>query len=139
MPRKKQIEEEQEIEEEVEVPEPIIKKRTNRKLILKEEAENGSDTIQKIIQYKKLTSDKQKKHLDVAREANKKKIQETKKKMTEFDLLQKENQLLKMQLDLNSRMGGIQETEPPKPKVKAPSKPKEEQIEIIPKPLWAIM
>lgn len=65
MPRKKVIKEfiedlenvEEEVQEEVQEPEPIIKKRTNRKLILKEEAENGSDRIEKIVAYKKKASD----------------------------------------------------------------------------------
>jgi hypothetical protein len=62
---------ENESEEEIEIePKQIIKKKTNRKLTLKEEAEVGNSNIEKIVAYKKKTSEKQLEHMKKARKAN---------------------------------------------------------------------
>lgn len=99
-----EVEEQVESEEEIEIqPKQIIKKKTNRKLTLKEEAEVGNTNIEKIVAYKKKTTNKQAEHLKKAREANKKKIESIKLKMNEMELLKKENELLKRELEFGAK------------------------------------
>ena len=98
------VEEEESEKEEVDIqPKQIIKKKTNRKLTLKEQAEVGNTNIEKIVAYKKKTSEKQAEHMKKARKANKEKIENTKKKLNNYDLLVKENELLKRELEMGTR------------------------------------
>lgn len=84
--------------EEIEIKPKRIIRKTNRHLKLAEEAELGADNIEKIVNYKKKVSEKQAKGLEKARIANANKIKDTKKKLSNYDLLVKENELLKKEL-----------------------------------------
>ena len=129
MTKKKIIQEQvseeiEEVSEEVEV-EPVIKKKTNRKLVLKEQAENGNDNIEKIVAYKKKTTDKQSAHLEKARKANKQKIENTKLKMNELELIKRENELLKKELEFS-----INKRKTVKKEVVEQSKPVKKQVQF---------
>lgn len=124
------VEEEVESEKEIEIqPKQIIKKKTNRKLTLKEEAEVGNTNIEKIVAYKKKTSEKQLEHMKKARKANQEKIKNTKLKMSEIELLKRENELLKKEIEMGTRKKSfrapIERKEAPVKKV---------QIQEVPKP-----
>lgn len=101
---KTENEQEQESElESLEIEPKQIIRKTNRKLTLKEEAEVGNTNIEKIVAYKKKTSEKQYEHMKKARKANQDKIKNTKLKMSEMELLKKENELLKKELEMGTR------------------------------------
>jgi len=98
-----EIGEEEIVEETIEIikkKEPKIKKATSKKLTLEKIKED--ENIKKIITYKKELSDKQKQHLEKLHTGNNAKRNNTKSKMTELEILQRENELLKREIELQN-------------------------------------
>ena len=131
-----EIGEEEIVEETIEIikkKEPKIKKATSKKLTLEKVKED--ENIKKIITYKKELSDKQKQHLERLHTGNNAKRNNTKSKMSEIDLLKKENELLKREIEFGTqKRKTVEKKEVPAKKV---------QIQEPPRPAsqlgWRIM